>query len=92
MNRTAFVKEMTARLIAAGYAWTADPVKLATYIDAMNTTIAPDSTRNPWAHDGAIAQAAWKAIGGKGKPTLKALRALPNACPKGLDMVEGGAT
>jgi hypothetical protein len=32
---------------------------------------------NNWCKDGDAADAAWKAIGGKGKPTYKALRALP---------------
>jgi hypothetical protein len=39
-----------------------------------NTLTGPRAT---WNHDGEWATAAWRSLGGKGKPTLKALRALP---------------
>jgi hypothetical protein len=53
--------------------WAIDLEKLGRFMQSMENTLAGDST---WNHDGPSVVAAWREIGGKGKPTLKALRAL----------------
>lgn len=57
------------------YGWAADQVKLDAFMAQVRATL--DGPGIPWAWDGAGAKAAWKAIGCKGRMTLKALRALP---------------
>jgi hypothetical protein len=74
MNRTAFLIAYRARLVAF-YAWASDTAKLDKFMAACTLTIS--TARNEWNHDGDAVTAAWHAIGGKGKPTLKALRSLP---------------
>lgn len=55
------------------YTWAADPAKLAKFMASVRATLDGAST---WNHDGDAVNAAWKLVGGKGKPSLKALRAL----------------
>lgn len=57
------------------YQWAHDSEKLARFMDSLTTTITTD--RNTCMIDTPSIIAAWRAIGGKGKPTYKALRALP---------------
>ena len=56
------------------YPWARDDAKLIPFLAAVSATLDGDDT---WIHDGAATQAAWRDIGGKGKVTLAALRALP---------------
>lgn len=59
----------------ATYVWAQDDSKLALFMVGVQRTIeGPEKT---WNHDGPAVTAAWRIMGGKGKPTLKALRALP---------------
>ena len=56
------------------YAWAQDAAKLDRFMGGVAETL-----RGParvWACEGNAVSAAWQAIGGKGRPTLKALRAL----------------
>jgi len=74
MSRTAFLAAYRAQLIAL-YPWAKDTARLDRFMSAVELTIS--TARNEWDHDGDAVTAAWHAIGGKGKPTLKALRSLP---------------
>lgn len=56
------------------YEWTKDEPKMLRFMASVKATL---TGANTWAHDGEAVVLAWRAIGGKGKPTLKALRALP---------------
>jgi len=55
------------------YPWSSDKTKLGRFLAGVRETLEGAST---WAHEGEAVTAAWQKIGGKGKPTLKALRAL----------------
>ena len=59
----------------AHYAWTADTAKLEEFMAAVTETLA--AGKCTWAWDGPGTKEVWKAIGCKGRPTLKGLRALP---------------
>lgn len=73
MNRKLFLTHYRAELTAR-YGWAQDVAKLDRFMTSCETTIA--STAATWNHDGDAVTAAWRSIGGKGKPSLKALRAL----------------
>ena len=66
---TAMRRELTAR-----YEWARKPESLERFMRAVVATVAHGE--NKWNHNGKAVTAAWRAIGGKGKPTKKALRAL----------------
>lgn len=72
MTRTAFLAAYRAHLVAM-YPWTADANKLDRFMTGVEDTL---NGGHQWNHDGQAVTAAWREIGGKGKPTLKALRAL----------------
>lgn len=55
------------------YPWTKDAEKLAKFLQSARDTL---NGALSWNHDGDAVNAAWKLVGGKGKPSLKALRAL----------------
>ena len=75
MTREKFIAAYRAFAVA-NYAWTADAAKLDSFLsDSVEPTLSTERTL--WIWDGPGSKAAWKAIGGKGKMTLKALRALP---------------
>ena len=57
----------------ARYPWAADPDKRFRFMVGVITTLDGGDT---WSPTGEAVAAAWRAIGGKGKPTLKALRSL----------------
>lgn len=57
------------------HAWAADDAKLDRYMDAVRETL--EEGRSGYQYDGPASTAAWRSLGGKGAPTLKALRALP---------------
>lgn len=73
MTRAAFLVAYEKQVRA--YQWAGDQARFETFMAKVRETL--DGRGIPWAwnSDGSIA--AWKEIGGKGKPTLKALRALP---------------
>lgn len=74
MTRSVFLEAYRTALVAA-YPWASDPVRLDRFLASCAGTLeGPAAT---WNHDGEAVTAAWKAIGGKGRPTLNALRALP---------------
>lgn len=74
MTQTAFLEALRVELMAR-YDWTKDAAKLARFMSSAEHTIAGNDWT--WNHDGEAATAAWRTIGGKGKPTMKGLRALP---------------
>lgn len=74
MTRDAFLAAYERQLVAT-YEWAADVEQRARFMDKVRETLTTD--RSPWAYDGPCTTAAWREIGGKGKPTRKALRALP---------------
>ncbi|MEN3144590.1 hypothetical protein ABDF71_21610 [Ochrobactrum sp. WV_118_8] len=74
MNKEAFLSTYRSELIDR-YAWAADTAKLDRFMGSVKATIS-DASVSTWNHDGEAVTAAWRAIGGKGKPTKKALRAL----------------
>lgn len=54
--------------------WAKSPEKLAAF---MGNVVGAITTRaTTWDHTGETARAAWRVSGGKGRPTLKALRAM----------------
>lgn len=73
MTKAAFLHQYEVEL-RARYAWTLNAEKHQRFMDSVCATITTDA--KSWNHDGEAVVAAWRAIGGKGKPTLKALRAL----------------
>ena len=74
-TRNAYLIAYRSELLAR-YAWTANADKLNAFLDKARAGLEGEGT---WSHTGDASTAAWRAIGGKGKPSLKALRALP-AC------------
>ncbi len=75
MTQQQFLTAYKAELLQTAH-WTTDDEKLARFMRGCEATISGRDTC--WNHDGPSCLRAWKAIGGKGKPTLKALRALPD--------------
>lgn len=57
--------------------WAKDEAKLDRYMASVSATIHGEATS--WNHDAPTALRAYRALGGKGKMTLKALRALPES-------------
>lgn len=77
MTKEAFLAALREQLkMLYGSGWASDEAKLARFMSAVEETI--HSPRNIWNMDGPATVAAWRQIGGKGKPTYKALRALPD--------------
>lgn len=72
MNRPAFLEAYRAALVAL-YPWASTPWRLARFMRSVVETL---DGANSWHHKSDAAKAAWRAIGGRGVPTLKALRAL----------------
>lgn len=75
MTRQAFLKAYRADLWAR-YVWAQDSERLDRFMASVERTISTKATT--WNHDGESITAAWRRIGGKGKPTLKGLRDLSN--------------
>lgn len=61
--------------IAKSYGWASDTERLDGLMASVKITLFTE--RITWVWDGDGSKAAWKAIGCKGRMTLKALRALP---------------
>lgn len=75
MNRKAFIDAYLEK-VRNRYAWAKDDARLAGFRDAVERTL--DMTNGAtWAWDAPMSHEAFREIGGKGKMTLKALRALP---------------
>jgi hypothetical protein len=75
MTRSAFLTAYRGRLVAL-YAWAQDTAKLDRFMASVEQTLS--TKRATWNHSGQAVTDAWYAIGGgKGIPSLKALRALP---------------
>lgn len=73
MTKEQFIEAYTRHLVAR-YTWAADQKKLVRFIQSVRATL---DGGNTWDHHGDAVTAAWRDLGGKGAPTLKALRALP---------------
>ena len=73
MTKTKFLTLYRAELVAR-YSWASDTAKLDRFMQSVSDTI--HGSVNTWNNDGEAVISAWKQIGGKGKPTYKALRAL----------------
>lgn len=74
MNRKTFLATYRAELLAS-YDWSKDPAKLDRYMASVEATVSGEA--KTWNASGPSLDSAWRKIGGKGKPTLKALRAMP---------------
>lgn len=72
MTKQEFLNAYKADLVKR-YTWASDTAKLDKF---MASCVATLNGALSWNHDGEAVTAAWRAIGGKGKPSLKALRAL----------------
>lgn len=59
-----------------GEGWSTDITRLDFFMDTCRATLNGEHTQ--WEHHGPASQAAWRTIGGQGRLTLKALRALPS--------------
>lgn len=67
-----FIDGYRAELIKT-YPWARDQEKLAKFMLSVRMTC--ESNAKSWLHTGECVTTAWKAHGGKGVPSLKALRA-----------------
>lgn len=65
------------REILARYAWAGDAAKLERYMAAAARSCGLGDAGQRATINGDAWRAAWSAIGGKGRPTYKALAALP---------------
>lgn len=74
MTREQFLTAYRADLMAR-YAWANTPVKLERFMKSVVRTISTEA--KTWHHDSPSTHAAWRAIGGSGRASLKGLRALP---------------
>ena len=75
LTKTIFLAKYEAALIASPHPWTRDETAREKFMDAVRRTLAGKGT---WHWDDALSVAIWQAHGGKGKPTRKALQALPD--------------
>ena len=75
-TKTNFIAALRSELIKR-YDWTKNEARLNHFMEGVKDTIYSRGDSR-WNKDGEASEAAWKAIGGKGKPTYKALRALPD--------------
>ena len=72
MTKKAFLDSYGFHLMAR-YEWARNADKLSRLLESCAMTL---NGASAWNHDGPAVAAAWRTIGGKGKPTLKALRGL----------------
>lgn len=76
MTKAAFLAAYETELLAR-FDWAASAPKRDKFMNSVRNTLYGHAGAS-WNHDGAACTAAWKAIGGMGKPSLKALKALEN--------------
>ena len=75
MNRDAFLIAYRKALVEY-YDWARNnEEKLERFMHSVRATL---DGANTWNHGGVCVVVAWRAVGGKGTPTLKALRSLPS--------------
>ena len=74
LTKTSFLHKYEQAIIST-HPWASDDTKRAKFMEAVRMTLTTDKC--PWQHQTALVTSVWKSLGGKGKPTLKALRALP---------------
>lgn len=74
-TKSEFLEEYRRNIIAR-YTWAEDSEKLERFMESAMETITTELTT--WDKEGDAVNRAWRAIGKKGKPTYKALRALPD--------------
>lgn len=75
MSRTKFLDVLRVELVAK-HDWAKNnPVKVDHWINLTRATM--ETSRNEINIDGPAFLAAWRAVGGRGRPTFKGLRALP---------------
>lgn len=74
MTKAAFLAAYREKIVST-YTWGSDPKRLESFMTEVVRTITPGQT-GVWSHEGPTTTFAWQSIGGKGKPTLKALREL----------------
>jgi hypothetical protein len=73
MNKIKFILKYRATLKAT-YDWAKDQDKLDRFMTSVELTLYTSNAT--WNYDGEVVKSVWKSLGGKGKPTLKALRAM----------------
>jgi hypothetical protein len=65
-----------SELLARVFPWAReDPARLARFMASAERTLRTEA--KTWNHDSPTIGVVWRSLGGKGKPTLKAMRALP---------------
>lgn len=74
-SKTLFLSEYRAGVITE-YPWAQDTAKLDRFMQSVERTIRTEAAT--WNHDSAVAKRVYKAIGGVGAYSRKALRALPD--------------
>jgi len=72
MTQANFLAQYRAELVSR-YDWANSPERLERFLSSVAITL---NGGNTWNHDGEAVTAAWKAIGGKGKPSKIALQSL----------------
>lgn len=72
-TKSAFMSALQSELLRR-YQWAHDEARLTHFMASVKATLRGES--NSWNKDGEASNSAWHAIGQKGKPTYKALRAL----------------
>lgn len=73
MTKAKFIEAYREALLSE-YDWAHDAAKLEKFLGGVSRTINEQGME--WNKDGSCVLAAWRKIGGKGKPTYKELRAL----------------
>lgn len=73
MNKAKYLAAL--RVALSWYQWAADEARLEKYMAVVADSLAGKGPG--YEFNGVASCQAWKEIGGKGKPSLKALRALP---------------
>lgn len=75
MTKTQFLAEYRAALLASpDMQWAQDQAKLDKFMASVETTVRTEA--NTWNIDSPIARAVWRRLGGQGRMSYKALRAL----------------
>lgn len=74
MTKAEFLAQYRAGIIKA-FEWTQDATRLERFMASVEATVYGPGC--PWNHNSDVATAIYRANGGKGRVTLKWLRALP---------------